>query len=777
MIHQNNTKSTDNFQKNSNRLIKFSVADNFRDRYPKNKELPFQEFVKLFNHTHNLKDCQDLGLSTRTRSMKGGAKEDPNRDFERDWATGFYAGWFDGAGREEQNMLFRTAIVLDADSFNGNYMEFQEALQQDLNKYEYILYTTSSHTFEKPKVRIILFTNQEYINKTDYRRIAENFINSLTNIKHSIDEASKTPNHMMLFPFIHRKNPEYIYDFYYNEGKLIDANSLCSDKCLPSPAGTQPSQSTKSGKGARKHTLQQIEKIRKSKLKTEDIIAFLERTPSTDLKRNEWLDIGIALFHRYEAASDGLEIFIRWSEKDEKAAEKGRYEKRTIAEVCIEAWDSFSTEREDIKTFESLIKDYKRINREKRVEKLGVKDDICNDPLSSLVWIDTEKDKPYYTENNLKVILREYKVEVGFDVITKQISATINGEKYDNLNSFFTKVENLCLLNKIKHTQVRDTLISFAHKNKVNTLKAWVTGVKWDNQDRLQDFLQTIAVKREYEGLKNVYITKWLIQFVHMTCLNSGVNAKQARQVLVFQGEQRIGKTTWFTYLIPGEHRENWLQEGQSIDTNNRMDVYKVAQKALVELGELAATFRKSDKEQFKNYITSTSDLLDLKYQGEPVKHRRTTTFFASVNDASFLNDETGSSRFLVLPVLSCNAFHNIDMQQLYAQILEQHKETNYNLSKEEIIMQQRINEEFSDIDPLEQEFGNRYEYERQEREKRVRTARSILEEMGYNKDDLRLARHLTKIIRNKKYGCEYVESNGQRGWRIPPLRTFKPIY
>ena len=47
----------------------------------------------------------------------------------------------------------------------------------------------------------------------------------------------------------------------------------------------------------------------------------------------------------------------------------------------------------------------------------------------------------------------------------------------------------------------------------------------------------------------------------------------------------------------------------------------------------------------------------------------RRTVFVATVNQANFLVDDTGNSRWWVIPVTKVDYLHDIDMQQLFAQL------------------------------------------------------------------------------------------------------------
>ena len=88
-----------------------------------------------------------------------------------------------------------------------------------------------------------------------------------------------------------------------------------------------------------------------------------------------------------------------------------------------------------------------------------------------------------------------------------------------------------------------------------------------------------------------------------------------------------------------------------------------------MELGELDATFRRSDISQLKSYLSQVVDEYRPSYGRTEIRRPRCTAYAGSVNHENFLTDVTGNRRYLVLPVVRLDGFHGIDMQQYWAQI------------------------------------------------------------------------------------------------------------
>jgi len=114
----------------------------------------------------------------------------------------------------------------------------------------------------------------------------------------------------------------------------------------------------------------------------------------------------------------------------------------------------------------------------------------------------------------------------------------------------------------------------------------------------------------------------------------------------------------------------------------------------IVELGEIESTFKKSDIDQLKAFVTKKSDELRLPYDRASTTYQRRTAFYASVNAREFLTDTSGNRRFWVVPVVGINAQHGINMQQLWAEVKEViYPTVSWYLSAEEREMLQDSNE------------------------------------------------------------------------------------
>jgi putative DNA primase/helicase len=196
--------------------------------------------------------------------------------------------------------------------------------------------------------------------------------------------------------------------------------------------------------------------------------------------------------------------------------------------------------------------------------------------------------------------------------------------------------------------------------------------------------------------MKILLLEKWLLSAVAAACHDPHKKPFMARGVLVLAGAQYIGKTRWVTALAP-----DFTQDGKSLDPGNKDSVRICVSRWITELGELETT-TKGDMGKLKAFLTLSQDIMRNPYDRGISEYPRRTIFAASVNKAEFLRDETGSSRFWVIPVLKVNHAHKINMQQVFAQLYQAYRAgIQWWLTDEENQRLEDLNEPYQETDEV----------------------------------------------------------------------------
>lgn len=317
---------------------------------------------------------------------------------------------------------------------------------------------------------------------------------------------------------------------------------------------------------------------------------------------------------------------------------------------------------------------------------------------------------PLSTIENMRFLLDQHQIVSRYNVIKKQEELILPGRTFsiDNAqNAALSHVVSIAARFQMPLGQVPEYVSVIADENPYNPITTWITSKPWDGVSRLKDLYNTI--KSPNEPLKEILMYRWLISAVAGAFEPDGV---VARGVLVFQAPQYLGKTMWFKSLVPAQLEA--VADGMLLKPDDKDSVKQIVQYWLVELGELDATFKKSDVAQLKAFISKQRDKLRAAYARKESEYARRTVFFASVNPDQFLADETGNTRYWTVKCEDINHKHGIDMQQLWAEIYEQHYKqgVTWFLTHDEMVMLNAQNEGFVTADPIEEKILSELDWE-----------------------------------------------------------------
>ena len=281
-------------------------------------------------------------------------------------------------------------------------------------------------------------------------------------------------------------------------------------------------------------------------------------------------------------------------------------------------------------------------------------------------FVKSEKGRMLNNKDNVKAVMDLNSIEAHYNVIKKKMEIIIPNMDFIadmKEEASLVEIEDRCINMGVPHTRVRDYLKILSKE--YNPVKEWIESKPWDGKTRLQDFLNTIE-SRNSDVLKDMLLRKWLISCVAAAYEPNGV---ELEGILVFQGAQGLGKTLWFKRLC--DYNNGWLLEGATLNPSDKDSVKRAVSHWIVELGEIESTFKKSDIDQLKAFVTAKTDELRLPYDRAFTTYQRRTAFFASVNGREFLTDNTGNRRFWVVSTKAINFNHGLDMQQVWAEVKE----------------------------------------------------------------------------------------------------------
>ncbi len=203
---------------------------------------------------------------------------------------------------------------------------------------------------------------------------------------------------------------------------------------------------------------------------------------------------------------------------------------------------------------------------------------------------------------------------------------------------------------------------------KFNPFTYYLTSIK--DLEIGRDYIQELAdtVYTTNNEFWNWSFRKWFVAMVASLIDEKVIN----HTVLVFNGPQGIGKTTWIEKLIP-EKLKNYKYSGM-INPNNKDTLIKLACCMLINMDELE-NLNKTKIGTLKEIITKPSISIRKAYGRHNINLPRYASFAGSVNQEQFLNDTTGSRRFLCNEVTRIDYQHEVSIDKAFAQALKLYKE------------------------------------------------------------------------------------------------------
>jgi len=391
------------------------------------------------------------------------------------------------------------------------------------------------------------------------------------------------------------------------------------------------------------------------------------------------------------------------------------------------------------------------------------------DYLTPLPNLKKNNIKPIQTHENLTEISKRLGVIVRYNVIakTEEIIIPNTGFSKDNeANASLSWLKSESAKFDYNPDWVDGFITYLAESNKYNPVIRWIESKDWDGEDRLSLLLDTVVSHGDNE-FKNTLITRWLISAVSAAYSIDGITAQG---ILVFQGEQSLGKTRWFNNLVPKEF--NLTKDGFLLKPDDKDSVKQACSFWLVELGEIDSTFRKSDIAALKAFVTTSMDVFRNPYAKKESRYARRTVFFGSVNPSEFLADETGNRRFWTIACKSIEHSHNIDMQQVWAQVKSLiDKGSSYYLTEQELNVLNEQNEDHSSSSPIADLIFSHLDWDASKDKWVMLTATHILKMMGIIKPNKRETTEVSSLI--KKHNGNNIKRTGKgRLLLTPPLKA-----
>ena len=240
-----------------------------------------------------------------------------------------------------------------------------------------------------------------------------------------------------------------------------------------------------------------------------------------------------------------------------------------------------------------------------------------------------------------------------------------------------------------------------ATEQQYHPVRDYLNGLEWDGRERAHVLLG------EYMGadpggasrLLPVISVRFLVSCVARV-MRPGCKVDT---VLVLQGKQGGGKSTAFEALASPA-----LFGDSELDPKNK-DAYQQIQGIWIqEIAEIEKWNKHSDQATIKSFLSSKRDRYRPSYGRNMVNQKRQCVFVGTTNRDTFLADETGSRRYWPVTAgdLDVDAIR-ADRDQLWAEAVHRYNAGEpWHLSKEEAEELREASEDYTEIDPLEEDLA-----------------------------------------------------------------------
>ena len=277
-----------------------------------------------------------------------------------------------------------------------------------------------------------------------------------------------------------------------------------------------------------------------------------------------------------------------------------------------------------------------------------------------------DEDKPKPTQIDRLELFLSNKYVFRHNIVSGKLEFQYFGKKKWNVMNDF--IENSMLRECLK-ARIRTNLSSL--RNLLNSdfcplfnpFEDYFFNLPTYNEktDYITELANTITTTKQ--DLWQQCFKKWLVAMVGCVLDEKVIN----HTVIVFSGKQGLGKTTWVEKLVPKQLKE-YLFSG-TINPNNKDTLVQLAECMLINLDELE-NLNRSEIGSLKEIITKTQIRMRKAYGHNNETMPRRASFAGSVNTAQFLNDSTGSRRFLCFELEGIKYQHDVDINLAFSQAL-----------------------------------------------------------------------------------------------------------
>jgi putative DNA primase/helicase len=215
-----------------------------------------------------------------------------------------------------------------------------------------------------------------------------------------------------------------------------------------------------------------------------------------------------------------------------------------------------------------------------------------------------------------------------------------------------------------KTSLVQEAIVFLAKENGFHPVRDYLSGLEWDGVARLHDLFKV--------GFGGTASADYLEDAGAKFCIGAVARifdpGCKVDNMVVVTGKQGIGKSTAFSVLSSG-----WFSDSALV-IGDKDAFMQMAGCWFYEVAELDS-FKKAENTRIKQFLSSKKDKFRPPYGKHVVERPRQTILVGTTNEDQFLNDPTGSRRFVPIAATRIDiAWLVANRDQLWAEAVVRYK-------------------------------------------------------------------------------------------------------